>query len=122
MEPCQDGADLRTSQDPSHYGKYQVELVTVIPGTVEPFKQALESSEYALIDFDQWGLTYVSRKDPDLSVDVSELDDYGENTRVVLRKGRLSECDIDEARCYLEMLYRRLTDKNRSCLATNING
>jgi len=72
--------------------------------------------QYVPVDFDQWGLTYISRKDPDLSVDVDELDDYGENTRVVLRKGRLSERDIDEARCCLELLYRWLTDKNQfSC-------
>ena len=103
----------RTAQDPSHYGHYQVELETVVPGTVESVGHALESSECALFDFDQRGLVYISKKDPDLSVDLDELDDYGDNTRLVLRKGRLSGCDIDEARRYLELFYRQLTNRNQ---------
>ncbi|MFB0554217.1 MAG: hypothetical protein ACETWQ_12995 [Phycisphaerae bacterium] len=113
MEHYGDGICIRTGPDPSRYGKYQVELEAEIASSIEPIKEALESLQYVPVDFDQWGLTYISRKDPDLSVDVDELDDYGENTRVVLRKGRLSESNIDEARCYLELLYRRLINKNQ---------
>ena len=111
MERYGDGVHIRTSQDPSHHGKYQVELEAEIPGNIELPKGALESLGYGLADFDQWGLTYLSQKDPDLSADVDELDDYGDNTRLTLRKGRLSKYDIDEARESLEQIYCRIVDE-----------
>ncbi len=111
MERYGDGVHIRTSQDPSHHGKYQVELEAEIPGNIELPKAALESLGYGLADFDQWGLTYLSLEDPDLSADVDELNDYGDNTRLTLRKGRLSKYDIDEARESLEQIYFRIVDE-----------
>jgi len=102
------GTGVRTGKDPSHYGKYQVELEAEIPGNIEPIKEFLESSGYVLVDFDQWGLTYRSSEDPDLSADVDELDDYADNIRLVLRKGSLSKHDIGGARGYLDQIYRRI--------------
>ncbi len=111
MERYGDGVRIRTSQDPSHHGKYQVELEAEIPGNIEPHKAVLESLGYGLADFDQWGLTYLSQEDPDLSAGVDELNDYGDNTRLTLRKGRLSKYDIDEAREALEQIYCRIVDE-----------
>ena len=110
MERYGDGVHIRTSQDPSHHDKYQVELEAEIPGNIELPKAALESLGYGLADFDQWGLTYLSSRDPDLIADVDELDDYGDNTRLILRKGRLSKHDIDDAREYLVLVYREITN------------
>lgn len=62
-------------QDPSHYGSYQIELEAKIPGRIQPTREALESYGFLLVDFDQWGLTYLSSKDPHLIADVDELDD-----------------------------------------------
>ena len=56
-------------------------------------------------------LTYLSQEDPDLSADVDELNDYGVNTRLTLRKGRLSKYDIDEVRESLEQIYCRIVDE-----------
>ncbi len=111
MERYGDGVRIRTSQDPSHHDKYQVELEAEIPGNIEPPKAALESLGYGLADFDQWALTYLSLEDPDLSAGVDELNDYGDNTRLTLRKGRLSKYDIDEARESLEQIYCRIVDE-----------
>ncbi len=111
MERYGDGIHIRTSQDPSHHDKYQVELEAEIPGNIEPHKAVLESLGYGLADFDQWGLTYLSLEDPDLSADVDELNDYGDNTRLTLRKGRLSKYDVDEARETLEQMYCRIVDE-----------
>jgi len=111
MERYGDGVHIRTSQDPSHHDKYQVELEAEIPGNIELPKAALESLGYGLADFDQWGLTYLSSVDPDLMADVDELDDYGDNTRLILRKGRLSKHDIDDARERLEQIYCRIVDE-----------
>ncbi len=88
-----------------------MELEAEIPGNIELPKVALESLGYGLADFDQWGLTYLSLEDPDLSADVDELNDYGDNTRLTLRKGRLSKYDIDEARESLEQIYCRIVDE-----------
>jgi hypothetical protein len=111
MERYGDGVHIRTSQDPSHHGKYQVELEAEIPGNIELPKAALESLGYGLADFDQWGLTYLSSVDPDLMADVDELDDYGDNIRLILRKCRLSKYDIDDARECLEQIYCRMVDE-----------
>ena len=111
MERYGDGVHIRTSQDSSHHGKYQVELEAEIPGNIELPKVALESLGYGLADFDQWGLTYLSLEDPDLSADVDELNDYWDNTRLTLRKGRLSKYDIDEAKESLEQIYCRIVDE-----------
>jgi hypothetical protein len=111
MERYGDGVHIRASQDPSHHDKYQVELEAEIPGNIELPKVALESLGYGLADFDPWGLTYLSLEDPDLSADVDELNDYGDNTRLTLRKGRLSKYDIDEARESLEQIYCRIVDE-----------
>ena len=111
MERYGDDVHIRTSQDPSHHGKYQVELEAKIPGNIELPKTALESLGYGLADFDQWGLTYLAQEDPDLTADVDELDDYGDNTRLILRKGRLSKYDIDDARECLEQIYCRIVDE-----------
>ena len=70
MECYGSGASIRTRQDPSHYGSYQIELEAEIPGHVQPTIEALESYGFLLVDFDQWGLTFLSSKDPDLIADV----------------------------------------------------
>jgi hypothetical protein len=111
MERYGDGVHIRTSQDPSHHDKYQVELEAEIPGDMELPKAALESLGYGLADFDQWGLTYLSQEDPDLIADVDELNEYGDNTRLTLRKGRLSKYDVDEARKSLEQIYCSIIDE-----------
>jgi hypothetical protein len=111
MERYGDGVHIRTSQDPSHHDKYQVELEAEIPGDMELPKAALESLGYGLADFDQWGLTYLSQEDPDLIADVDEINEYGDNTRLTLRKGRLSKYDVDEARKSLEQIYCSIIDE-----------
>ena len=111
MERYGDGVHIRTSQDPFHHDKYQVELEAEIPGDMELPKAALESLGYGLADFDQWGLTYLSQEDPDLIADVDELNEYGDNTRLTLRKGRLSKYDVDEARKSLEQIYCSIIDE-----------
>jgi len=103
-----DGVQIRKISDPVHPGKYQVELEAEFPGTYDPIKATLESAGYSLVDFDQWGLTFSSKNDPDLRVDVDELDDYGDASRLVLRKGRVSEKDLDTAAEYLGQIYRQL--------------
>ena len=111
MKPYGEAVNIRTSQDSSHYGSYQIELEVEIPGSMQPTKEALESYGFLLIDFDQWGVTYISSKDPDLMGDVDELDDYGDSTRLILRKGRVSKYDIDDARERLEQIYYRIVDE-----------
>lgn len=102
---------IRTGRDSSRYGKYEVELEAEIPGYIDPIRAALESSGYYWADFDQWGFTYFSEDDPDLSIDADELDDYGDRSRLILRKGKLSEYDIDDARGYLLEIYYRIIDE-----------
>lgn len=111
MEQYGENIYIRTGQDPSCYGKYEVELEAEIPGYLEQVRAALESSGYILVDFDQWGLTYFSGDDLDLSIDADELDDYGYKSRIILRKGKLSEDNIDNAREYLRQIYYRITDE-----------
>jgi hypothetical protein len=106
-----DGVQIRRISDPVHPGKYQVELEAEFPGTYDPIKTTLESAGYALVDFDQWGLTFSSKKDLDLRVDVDELDDYGDTSRLILCKGRLSESDIDRAKSCLLRTYREVAEK-----------
>ena len=107
------GSAVRTTNipDPAHYGKYQVELEAEIVGPIEPVEAALESAGYVMVDFDPWGMTYLSKNDPDLRVDVDELDDYGDNIRLFLRKSRLSEQDAHEAEEYLQRIYCELTNE-----------
>lgn len=102
---------IRTGQDPSRYGKYEVELEAEIRGYIDSIRADLESSGYYWVDCDQWGFTYFSGDDPDLSIDADELDDYGDKSRLILRKGKLSEYDIDSAIEYLRQIYRKLTDE-----------
>jgi hypothetical protein len=111
MERHRNGICIRTTQDPSHFGLYQIELEAEIPSDLQPDRKVLESYGFVPVDFDQWGLAYLSTNDPDLSAEVDEVDDYGDNSRLILRKGRLSEYDIDETKLYLEQLYRQLTSK-----------
>jgi len=111
MKQYGDTINIKASQDPSHYGSYQIELKAEIPGSMQPTKEALESYGFSLVDFDQWGLTYLSKVYPDLTADVDELDDYGDSTRLILRKGRLLEYDFDEAWKYLELIYCRIVDE-----------
>ena len=111
MECYGGDARIRTNQDPSHYGSYQIELEAEIPGHIQPTKEALESYGFLLVDFDQWGLTCLSSVDPDLIADVDELDDYGDSTRLILRKGRLSKYDINNAMENLEQIYCRIVDE-----------
>ena len=59
---CGEKTYIRTGQDPSHYGKYEVELEVEIPGYIESIKGALESAGYVLGDFDQWGLTQLRQQ------------------------------------------------------------
>jgi hypothetical protein len=101
----------RIGHDRSHYGKYEVELEAGIPGYIDPIKAALDSSGYILADFDQWGITYFSSDDSDLSVNVDELDDYGAKFRIILRKGTLLEYDINEAKRYLQRIYYEILSK-----------
>ena len=111
MEQYGENVYTRIGHDRSHYGKYEVELEAEVPGYLDPIKAALDSSGYILVDFDQWGLTYFSGDDPGLSVNVDELDDYGDKSRMILRKGELSQDDIDEAKDYLRQIYREITDE-----------
>jgi len=48
---------------------------------------------------------------PFIELGPDELNDYGDNTRLTLRKGRLSKYDIDEARESLEQIYCRIVDE-----------
>ena len=105
MEQYGENIYSRIGHDRSHYGKYEAELEVEIPGYLDPIKTSLENSGYILVDFDQCGLTYFSRDDPDLSVNVDELDDYGDKSQIILRKGKLLEHDIDKARNYLQQIY-----------------
>jgi len=111
MERYGNGVRTRNIPDPTHYGKYQVELEAEIAGPIEPVKATLKSAGYVMVDFDQWGMTYLSKQDPDLRVDVDELDDYGDNIRLFLRKSRLSGQDAHEAEEYLQRIYCELTDQ-----------
>jgi len=111
MKQYGDAVNIRANQDPSHYGSYQIELKAEIPGSMQPTKEALESYGFLLVDFDQWGLTYLSSVDPDLIADVDELDDYGDSTRLILRKGRLLKYDINNAMENLEQIYCRIVDE-----------
>lgn len=103
-DPC-----IRIGQDPSHYGAYEVELKAEIPGNIDPIRATLESSGYTLVDCDQWGLTYFDRSEPYLRIDVDELDDHGSESRVILRKWKLSENNIDQAKGYLRRIYLEIT-------------
>jgi hypothetical protein len=109
---------IRMGRDPSRYGKYEVELEGEVAGYLDRVRAALESSGYILVDLDQWGLSYSSGDDPDLSVDADELDDYGYKFRIILRKGKLSEDDIDNAREHLRQIYREITDKSNAQMAS----
>ena len=40
-----------------------------------------------------------------MSVNVDELDDYGNKSQIILCKGKLLEHDIDKARNYLQRIY-----------------
>ncbi len=111
MEQYGENIYTKIGQDRSRYGKYEVELEAEVPGYLDPIKSALNSSGYILVDFDQWGLTYFSGDDPDLSVNVDELDDYGDKSRIILHKGKLSEHDIDKARNYLQRIYYEILGK-----------
>jgi len=113
MEQYGENIYTRIGHDRSHYGKYEVELEAEVPGYLDPIKASLEDSGYIVVDFDQWGLTYSSGDDPDLSVNVDELDDYGNRSRIILRKGKLSEEDIGDARQYLQNIYNEITDRFR---------
>ena len=105
MEQYGENIYTKIGHDRSRYGKYEAELEAEVPGYLDPIKTSLEDSGYILVDFDQWGLTYFSGDDPDLSINVDELDDYGDKSRIILRKGKLLEHDIDEARRYLQRIY-----------------
>jgi len=111
MEEYGENIYVRIGQDRSHYGRYEVELEAEVPGYLDPIKASLESSGYILVDYDQWGLRYFSGDDPALSIDVDELDDYGDRSRIILCKGQLSEDDIDEAKDYLRQIYRKVTNE-----------
>ena len=102
---------IRADQDPSYYRRYEVELGVQLPGYLDHIWEALESSGYILTDFDQWGLRYLSGDDPDLQIDIDELDDYGGMCRLVLRKGKLSEGDIDDAKVYLQHIYSQIAEQ-----------
>ena len=112
MEQYGENIYTRIGHDRSHYGKYEAELEVEIPGYLDPIKSSLENSGYILEDFDQWGLTYFSCDDPDLTVSVDELDDYGDKSRIILRKGRLLEHDIGKARNYLQGIYYEILSKS----------
>lgn len=105
MEQYGENIYTRIGHDRSHYAKYETELEAEVPGYLDPIKTSLENSGYILVDFDQWGLTYFSGDDPDLSINIDELDDYGDKSRIILRKGKLLEHDIDESRRYLQRIY-----------------
>ena len=114
MEQYGENIYIGIGHDHSHYGRYEVELEAEVPGYLDPIKAALESSGHILVDFDQWGLTYLSGNGPDLSVKVDELDDYGNKSRLVLRKGDLSEYDIDDTKKTLQQIYCEIIDEIRT--------
>jgi len=109
MEQYGDNVYTRLRHDRSHYGKYEVEIEAEVQDYLDPIKTYLGDSGYILVDFDQWGLTYFSRDDPELSINIDELDDYGNKSRITLRKARLSQDDIEETIDYLQQIYRKIT-------------
>jgi hypothetical protein len=111
MEQYGENIYTRIGHDRSHYGKYMAELEAEVPGYLDPIKTSLEDSGYISVDFDQWGLTYFSCDDPDLSVNVDELDNYGDKSRLILRKGKLSKDEIDITKGYLRKIYRQITSR-----------
>ena len=111
MEQYDNNFYIRTCQDPARRGNYQVELEGKVTSNVEPIGAALESSGYRLADFDQWGLTYLSREYPDLWIDLDELDEYCCKTRLVLHKDRLFESKVDIAKECLERIYHQIINK-----------
>lgn len=111
MERYGDSLSISTNPDPSHYGSYRVELKVEIPGRLESAEKALKSCGLLACDFDQWGMSFLSHKDADLTAGVDELGDYGDSSRLVLRIGKLSENDVGNARDYLQQIYCEIIDK-----------
>ena len=108
MEEYGENVYVRAGQDRSHYGKYEVELEAEIPGYLDAIKVSLESYGGLLVDFDQWGLRYFSGDDPDLTIEADELDDFGDKSRLILRKEKLSKDEINIAKDYLRHIYHEI--------------
>ena len=83
--------ELRISRDPAHLGQYQIEIETELATDVELIEAALRSARYGVVDFDPWGRTYLSVDDPYLEVDVDALSDYGDRSRLRMRRSKISE-------------------------------
>ena len=111
MDQYDEIACIRTSQDSSHFGKYEMELGAEITGSIDLLKAALESSGYVLVDFDQWGYAYLSGDDPDLTAEVNDLNDYVGKCRLTFRRGRLLEDEIGDAREYVRQIYNVITNR-----------
>lgn len=108
MEQYGDDFDVRTGQDCIHHGNYHVELETQIGCGIERLKTILNSLGYALEDFGGCGLTYSSIKDPDLRIDVDELDPCRSTTRLILHSERQTLHGVAEAAQYLEAVYQQI--------------
>jgi hypothetical protein len=99
-----DGA-LRVTRDRAHLGHYQIEIEAEVGLDVDVIGKALESSRYGLADFDEWGRTYLSAGDPYLEIDVDALDDYGDRSRLRMRKSRIPEREVSRMKGHLLEAY-----------------
>jgi hypothetical protein len=111
MNRYEDNPSVSIRPDPSHYGSYRVELKAEIPGRLETAEKALRSCGFLACDFDQWGMSFLSRKEPDLTAEVDEVSDYGDSSQLALYKSKLSRNDIGGASEFLQQIYRQIIDK-----------
>lgn len=96
---------LRVTRDPAHLGHYQIEVETEVALDLDLIGEALESARYGLADFDEWGRTYLAADDPYIEIDVDALNDYGDKSRLRMRKSRIPEREVCRMKGYLLEAY-----------------
>ena len=84
---CQPKTYVR--EDPWRRDKYQVELEAEFPGDLEEMSGTLEKEGFYIVDLDQWGKLFFSRHYPSLEADLKEVEEYGSQLRLSLKRGDL---------------------------------
>ena len=114
MYGTSDAPEVAAYTDRWRAGRYRVELQVDMPFEADDVDRALEKLGYCMVDADQAGCSYVSRRDRNHAVELDEPGDWRASVHLVLGTGDLEKTHIGQAGDYLRLVYEQI---RRLCLS-----
>lgn len=107
MYAADPGVRIETYPDLWRKGRYRVELHGELPCGPDDVDAALRRAGYRLADADQWGYSYVHRRN---AGHTAEVDEHGQPyvAALILRNAGLEQEAIDDERDALQGIYERI--------------